>query len=361
MTEPQARRYFAASNSCGGFRNYYGDIFTESRADRLYIIKGGPGTGKSHFMKVVARRARGQGYRVTEYACSSDPASLDGILLEKEGCPTLGMLDGTAPHVREPVLPGAQDEIINLGVFWNAGHLAGQSGTIRSLGLEKSASYSRAYAYLAACGEVDRVAESRMAGCVRDEKLNALAKRILRHEPCGERFTVIPALRRAVSMTGRACLHTFERECAAAGGTLLNVEDYYGLGYRLTAALLAISKEKRQTVLVSYHPIYSHKIDGLYYPTTGLCVLVGHAELSEEMPIRTISLRRYADPEALRSVRGELRHAHTLRDRLTESALHELSAAADFHFELEKIYAAAMDFKAKEAFTESFCDTLFEG
>ena len=118
MTEMVSPRYFAASNSCQGFRNYYGDIFTDSRTDRLYIIKGGPGTGKSHFMKVVARRARARGYRITEYACSSDPASLDGIILEREGSPTLGFLDGTAPHTREPTLPGVKEELLNLGAFW---------------------------------------------------------------------------------------------------------------------------------------------------------------------------------------------------------------------------------------------------
>ena len=106
MNETTSRRYFAASNSCRGFCNYYGDVFSEARAPRLYVIKGGPGTGKSHFMKTVARRARTEGYTVTEYACSSDPASLDGILLEREGDPAVGLLDGTPPHVCEPALPG---------------------------------------------------------------------------------------------------------------------------------------------------------------------------------------------------------------------------------------------------------------
>ena len=64
---PIPRQCFAASNSCEGFKNYYGDIFTDTRVDRLYIIKGGPGTGKSHFMRVVARRARERGYIVTEF------------------------------------------------------------------------------------------------------------------------------------------------------------------------------------------------------------------------------------------------------------------------------------------------------
>ena len=359
MIESASPRYFAASNSCKGFCNYYGDIFTDTRADRLYIIKGGPGTGKSHFMKVVARRARAEGYRVTEYACSSDPASLDGILLSREGSPTLGFLDGTAPHVREPSLPGVKEEIINLGDFWNSRLLAGQSETIHRLTAGKSAAYDRAYAYLAACGEVDIAAESLMDGCVRKDRMEALADRILRHQPTGETFAPLPALRRALGMTGKVCLHTLEQEAADRGGTILIPEDYYGLAYRLTGALFVRSRKAFHNLWVSYDPIYPHKIDGLYYPDSGLCILAGHAEPPEGTAARTLSLRRYADTEGLRAVRGELRHALSLRDRLAESAQRELEGAAKCHFELETIYSAAMDFERKEAFTEAFCEELF--
>lgn len=359
MTDYQPRRFFAASNSCRGFRNYYGDIFTDECVDRLYIIKGGPGTGKSHFMKEVARYARTYGYGITEYACSSDPHSLDGILLTMDGAPSVGFLDGTAPHVREPVLPGAKEEIINLGAFWDGKRLVGQRNEIRSLGEGKSAAYGRAYAYLAAGGAVDQVADSLLEGCVREGKLRLLAERILRDQPCGNRFSAVPALRRAVSMAGSCCLHSFEESAASAGGKILCLTDYYGIGYCLTAALLTLSAEKNLSVWVSYDPVYPHKIDGLYYPETALCVLLGYAEPGEGVASRAMTLSRYADPVALRTVRGELRHAETLRSRLTESALRELSVAAEYHFELEKIYSAAMDFQAKEDFTRSFCEELF--
>ena len=361
MTGSTNPRYFAASNSCKGFCNYYGDIFTDTRTDRLYIIKGGPGTGKSHFMKVVARHARGRGYRVTEYACSSDPASLDGVILTREGAPTLGLLDGTAPHVREPSLPGAREEIVNLGVFWDSRRLAGQSETIRRLAAEKAAAYDRAYAYLAACGAVDRAADSLMEGCIRGERLGALADRILRPLPRGEGGTPVPALRRALGMTGQVCLHTFEREAAERGGTILVAEDYYGIASRLTRALFERSAVAGHRLWVSYDPAYPHKIDGLFYPDTGLCVLAGHAEPPEGAVTRTLSLRRYVDPEALRAVRGELRRTAAFRDSLTESALGQLAGAAACHFELESIYAAAMDFARKEDFCEAFCREILAG
>ena len=352
------RACFAASNSCLGFKNYYGDIFTETRVDRLYIIKGGPGTGKSHFMRVVARWARASGYAVTECYCSSDPASLDGLLLFREGSPTLGFLDGTAPHTREPVTPGAVDELVNLGAFWNAKALAGERETIRALGRAKSAAYTRAYAYLRAAGEADAVADSLTADCIKKDRLRALAERILRSVPSGEAFTPIPTLRRALGMTGWATLPAFEE--AARGGTVLIPEDHYGTAYRLMNDLYTLSESRRHRLLVSYDPVFPHKIDGLFYPDTGLCVLTGSVTPPDGCTSRPLRLRRYTHPEALRGIRGELRRAMKLRDDLLSAAIRSLSNAATHHFELERIYSSAMDFSAKERFTEQMCRELFE-
>lgn len=352
MNQPTARRYFAASNSSRGFCNYYGDCFSEARVDRLYIIKGGPGTGKSHFMREVARYARAKGYGVTEYDCSSDPSSLDGILLSAEGKPTIGLLDGTAPHVCEPTSPGVRDEIINLGAFWNSTRLSGERNTIRHLAARKAEAYARAYACLRAAGEMDRVADALIAPTIKEDRLEAMANRILRRVPEGKRFDPIPALRSAVSMTGRVTHRTYEQEA----DTLLILDAAYGMGFRVTAHLLRLSEERGTRVLVSYDPVYPDKVDGLLYPDSGVCVLVGDAEPPENCPTRTVALRRYTDTEALRRVRGEIRHATALRGTLEEDALRALASAGKHHFELEKIYAAAMDFGAKETFTRQFCE-----
>ncbi len=358
--QPTPRRCFAAANSADGFRNYYGEIFTDARVDRLYIIKGGPGTGKSRFMREVAHRARACGYAVTEYLCSSDSSSLDGLLLTREGFPALGFLDGTAPHLREPVLPGVQDEMINLGQFWDSRLLAGQRDTVRRLKEAKAAAYGRAYAYLNGVGAVARAVEGLLSPCVREEGLEGLAGRLLRRVPSTRAFEVTPALRRAVSMGGEVTLHCFEEAAVNAGGCIAVAEEHYGLGGRLTASLLRLSEARRHRVWVSYDPILPDKADGLYYPDAGLCVLVGHAEIPEGGTVRALSLRRYTHPEALREVRGELRRAAALKSKLTDAALHSLQQASALHFELERIYSAAMDFRAKEAFTADFLETIFE-
>ena len=365
---------FAASNSASGFCNYYDRLFTATHPDYLYIIKGGPGTGKSHFMKMVARHAGMLGYTVTEYLCSSDPHSLDGLLLTAQGKPSVGFLDGTAPHGRDPSLPGAREEILDLGRFWRGGELRVRREEITGLSEAKAAEYTAAYRYLSAAGEADGVLDALLTPCVRRDALDALAERILRDQPDGEAHRAIPALRRAISMKGSVTLTSFEEAAMSSGGRLIMAEDHptrggSGIAAELTRRLLSISRKRGLFVYVSYDPLTPHKIDGLYYPRTGLCILSGcgqgnadgrshPAEALEGLPIRHLHLRRYLDSERLRAVRPELRRAMSLRKSLLEAAEARLSMAATHHFALEELYASAMDFRAKEAFTEAFCEEI---
>ena len=39
--------YFAAANSYEGFISFFDNIFNSEKFDRIYVIKGGPGTGKT--------------------------------------------------------------------------------------------------------------------------------------------------------------------------------------------------------------------------------------------------------------------------------------------------------------------------
>ena len=55
MKNTLAKRYFAAANSAYGFHNSFCEIFSPDKLQRVYIIKGGPGTGKSYLMKNIAK------------------------------------------------------------------------------------------------------------------------------------------------------------------------------------------------------------------------------------------------------------------------------------------------------------------
>ena len=110
------RHLFPGGNTTQGFFSYYPYILPQDKARHIYCIKGGPGVGKSTFMKEIGKAAGERGFAVDNMHCSSDPGSLDGVVI-----PALrtGLIDGTAPHVVDPRNPGAVDEIINLGEHWD--------------------------------------------------------------------------------------------------------------------------------------------------------------------------------------------------------------------------------------------------
>ncbi|SHK14198.1 hypothetical protein SAMN02745975_03743 [Geosporobacter subterraneus DSM 17957] len=88
------KRVFPGGNTAKGFFSYYDNIIGKE-ANRLFIIKGGPGVGKSSFMKKIGYEMTEKGYDVEFHQCSSDNGSLDGVVI-----PALkvAIIDGTAPH-----------------------------------------------------------------------------------------------------------------------------------------------------------------------------------------------------------------------------------------------------------------------
>lgn len=93
-------QYFLGSNSPTGFASLYGALSDPARMERLYILKGGPGCGKSSLMRRVARHAQAAGRAVEEILCSGDPDSLDAVRLPELG---IAVVDGTAPHGMAPL------------------------------------------------------------------------------------------------------------------------------------------------------------------------------------------------------------------------------------------------------------------
>ena len=47
-------RFFLGSNTARGFRSYFEQLLGPNSGYRLFILKGGPGTGKSSLMKKLA-------------------------------------------------------------------------------------------------------------------------------------------------------------------------------------------------------------------------------------------------------------------------------------------------------------------
>ena len=110
------KKFYAASNSHNGFYSLFDSIFSSEKLKRIYIIKGGPGCGKSTAMKAISDHAAKNDFEVVEYFCSSSPSSLDGVIIPQL---STAVLDGTSPHTVDPKFPAVCENIVDFGVSWN--------------------------------------------------------------------------------------------------------------------------------------------------------------------------------------------------------------------------------------------------
>ncbi len=138
------QKRFPGANSAYGFFSYYHYILWPT-INRLFILKGGPGTGKSTLMKEIGQDLLREGFSVEYHYCSSNSHSLDGVAVPALGA---GVIDGTAPHINDPVFPGVFEEIVDLGTAWDKSMLGKNREDIIQLGREKEHCFDRAYTFL---------------------------------------------------------------------------------------------------------------------------------------------------------------------------------------------------------------------
>jgi len=140
------KKVFPGGNTSKGFYSFYDYIIAPS-ANRIFVIKGGPGVGKSTIMRRIGEELVNRGYDVEYHCCSSDNNSLDGVFIPKLD---VALIDGTAPHVVDPKNPGAVDEIVYLGDYWDVAGMRKYKSEILNCNREISRLFKRAYAQLAA-------------------------------------------------------------------------------------------------------------------------------------------------------------------------------------------------------------------
>lgn len=346
--------YFAASNSAKGFYSYYTECFDLSEIKHLYAIKGGPGTGKSRFMRDVAAYGKEEGFACEWIYCSSDPASLDGIILRR-GDQSIALLDATAPHIWEPKTVGAREDIVNLGVFWDIGALERQAETIETLSRKKSEAYRRAYRYLGGVGELVENRDSLMLPFIRMDKLEAFAEKLTDGVGFGTGYRARPALMRSIGMQGEVGFDTY----FAGADRIVLIEDYYGSAQYLMRALGNEAVKHRQSVRLSHDPICPDRLDAIMLTDRRITFAVCPSELCE-YPHQAVRMRRFVKTAQMREVRGELGLIGRMNKAMLGGALGALAEVREAHFALEAIYSAAMNFEGKEAFTKIFCKELFD-
>lgn len=348
-----SEKYFFGANGAEGYRNET-DEFVERSLDRLYIIKGGPGTGKSTFMKQCGENAARAGAKCTYYYCGSDPGSLDGVIIRRDGV-SIGITDGTAPHTADCTYPGAVGCIVDLGECWDRDALVAQRNEIVSLSDKKSLLFASAYRYLRGAAAL-RCDITKMARLATDrEKMNAAIGRLVKN--IGDKGHSRTRCISGITMRGRITLDTFsdyEQQ--------YRISDTYGCG-RLFTESLADSLSREGIDHISLR-------DPITGDITAVAVPSGRAFFSvcdERDQIRSdnrgeivINMHRFILKNEAAQCRGRRRFAEKCCESLVDGAVEDLTEAAGYHFGLEKIYVSAMDFAAVTAKCEMVSEEILE-
>lgn len=364
------RHYFPGNNTPQGFFSYYRYIMSQREASRIICIKGGPGTGKSTFMKKIGEGFVQLGEDVDFLHCSADEDSLDGIVLKNR---RIALIDGTSPHMTDPVTPGAVDRIINLGEFWNEEGIAANKAEIIDLNEETSRWYRIAYNYLSAARSVFRSLEEVYNGAVRSGEIYRLVADIVSKELAGYPVSMVPGKQKkffASAITAGGMTHYID--------TLLeNIEKVYIVsspaGFQ-NSSFMEIIREgavyRGFDTEVFYCPMGpDEKIDHMIIPQLSIAFITVNdyhdmepweviRDDDSRQELTLIDMSDYMDAVTLEANSELIETLKEEYDILLGKAIRALSCAKDTHMKVESMYVPNMNFTQVSALAEELFEEL---
>ncbi|PKM94901.1 MAG: ATPase [Firmicutes bacterium HGW-Firmicutes-1] len=360
MLYGKIKHLFPGGNTSLGFFSYYSDVMTQEEADRLIIIKGGPGVGKSTFMKKVGEEMLQKGYDVEFLHCSSDNNSLDGIKIPMLG---IAFIDGTAPHVVDPKSPGAVDEILNFGEFWNDEGIRIHKDEILEITKKTSAVFARAYKYLKAAYAIyeDTTVINNMA--LKKGQLNVFTTDLINEIFSKSDISKNEGKQRSLfasAITPRGLWNFLD--------SLLTVENVYelkgGIGTceeRILEKIKSAALERGYFVEAYYCALNPYKVEHLVIPQLNVAITTSNEyHTSTIYKYKTIELIQFYKEEILEYYQEDLNQNKVEFNQLVAIALQTISRAKALHDKLETFYIPNVNFLAIDDCYEKIMEKIMK-
>lgn len=345
------RKMFPGGNTSQGFYSLFHHVIAPD-AQRIFVIKGGPGVGKSTFMKAVEDDMVQRGFEVEEHHCSSDPASLDGLVIPSIG---VALLDGTAPHVVDPKHPAVVDEIIHLGNYWDTQKILPYKAEVLQMSGRMGKLFRTAYSLL----RESKVAYDEAKGYVEDAlhqgKYNRIVKILLEtvlEGVTGQYNTVAKGRHLFASAITPEGLRNYIDTLIAEDMQIYTVKGAPGTGAKELISRIAQGAEEMGLYTEQYHcPYEPDKLDMVILPAMRRAVIHGslpyHTDPAEFEGIHVaeeINLDLCVDWSRVDDDEADRRDALTRMDALLNKAIDHIGAFKQIHDEMEQYYIEAMDF-----------------
>lgn len=335
------KHIFAGNNTAGGFYSCFNYVFDPAELNHIYILKGGPGVGKSSFMKKFAAEMVTKNFSVEYIHCSSDNESLDGIIVPDL---KIAFVDGTAPHTIDPVIPGAVDEIINLGAFLNSHQLEKHKHQIIQTNQTKTRLYKSAYRYLEAAGIISEEINSLYDQFIDVKKFSEMCNKAIDKLYCDDISTKTPKIKKMFleSYTANGYVSHTKAMCQNR-----RVWAVIGENTNYTSEFLKkIADEavkKGYDVELYLRPLTPDKLQHVYIPELNLMVISSESYVTNGFE-EVFDIHGIMDTDNLRTHISEIENNLHLHEMLIKNALEKLSETKKYHELLEVFYINTMNF-----------------
>ncbi len=334
----KVRRIFPGGNTSMGFFSYHDNIVDINR-NMLYILKGMPGGGKSSLMREIGDNAVKKGYHVEYHHCPSDPQSIDGIVIVEL---KVALVDGTAPHIIDPLYPGLIDTIIDLGKYVDKGLIGLYKDEVFSAKSKNKQSYRRAFNFFKSSRFIYDEIEAYNSGNMDFKGINKLTKTAIERI-----FSKDIAIN---DIDGFKERHLFSAAYTPEGfvdytSTIIDgVKDRYflngNIGTGKTTFLKRIAEEAKIRnfhIELFHNPMVPQKLDSLIIKE--LNTIISTIKETKNYIFTTIDLEEYLDSDSLKE------EDLILYNSLIEKGIEALKSAKENHGILESIYKKCIDYR----------------
>lgn len=347
-------KYFLGSFSPQGFRSDFGKIISQ-KDYKTIILKGGAGTGKSSLMKAVSKHFCDKD-RVLEFYCSSDPNSLDAVVLNDK---KQIIVDGTAPHVFDPIFPAVKEKILNLGEFWNEKELLKNKNEIIFTTSEHKKLMERTKRYVLAMSSIFADTYSIASDAILKEKLDGFVERLTKKLAL-KRKKVTPTLhfRQLSALTPLGYITQTDTlkdyECF-----VLN-DSFFAGGDLILKSLTEVFLSKGYDVVTSYTILFAEPVcEHILVPELKLGFLSSTPLTNLHIEnAKIINIHRFYDKAFLSSRKSRLKLNKKACAELVTEASQTMHNALLVHNKLEEYYISAMNFTKMDSLTKEIISDI---
>ena len=350
---------FMGANTSAGFVSRFDQICENEKLKKIYVIKGGAGTGKSTLMKKVAEEFFEDGQTVEKVHCSSDPDSLDAVIVEEKG---FAILDGTPPHPVEPKYPGAKETLLNFYPCWNEKELEKELENIKDL-VEKYTEYHKK-----ACGLISvasalikenmRIAKKYINYSKIDKYIKNLLKREFKDKSEGKGKENIRFYSAVTPKGVKVYTDTVERLCDKC----YVIEDDIGVvSQHILKSVKNHALSKNLDIFTAYCVISPYeKLEHVIIPEIKTAFLTSNKfhKVEVSLSCKCVKASRFTDIDGLNERKQYMSFNKKAAKQFLNEAVNNMKYAKKYHDELEKCYIKQVDFKKLDVLKEELMEKL---